>query len=240
MSASLFSLGGLVRGLMALGGSVVFLMAWPVARSALLFQKTDAFYDTVRAGRPFTLQQLQSALATVDAAIAAHPTASRHVQRSELLGAVAATKSLKVSDQQRRAWQQQAKADLELGLGDDPGRSLDWQRLAIMHEWLDGPSRDVPPLLFMSIETGRMMSPLWEPRLRIILDNWGYFSDQEKARLSDYIVEMWRRTDNRYFLFGRAVYDDIDEVILRYVLRHEPNAQEELSKVIAEAKKWRK
>lgn len=236
MNASRLSLGMLMRGLLAVGGIVLLLSSWPVARSALLFQKTDALYAKVREGRPYTLEELQTGIATVDAAIAADPAPFRYVQRSELLGAAAANRALGVGEKQRRAWQLLAKADLERGLANDPARTLDWQRLAIMHEWLDGASRDIPPILFMAIDTGAMMSPLWPPRLRIILDNWGYFTDAQKARLGDYIVMMWRRTDDRRW-FGQAVYDPIDEVILRYVLQHEPRAEEELTKWISAARK---
>ena len=239
MSSSLFSLSVLVRSLTAVGGAVLFFLSWPVAKSALLFQKTDAFYDTMRAGKPYTLQQFQTALATVDAAIATDPGASRHFERSELLGSVAANQSLKVSDQQRRAWQMQAKADLEFGLANDPASTLNWQRLAIMHEWLDGPSRDIPPIIFMAIDTGPMISPLWQPRLRIILDNWGYFTDPEKARLDAYIVLMWRRIDDRR-IFGWVVNDAIDEAILSYALKDEPNAGAELTRLFADLRKWKK
>ena len=225
-----------MRGLLAVGGVVLFLLSWPVAKGALLFQQTDALYAKVRAGQSYSIEELQAAFATVDAAIAASPDPFRYVQRSELLGAVAASQALKVSAEQRRAWQLQAKADLELGLANDPARTLDWQRLAVMHEWLDGASRDIPPILFMSIDMGPMIAPLWPPRLRVILDNWGYFTDEQKARLGDYIAMMWRKTDDRRW-FGHAVYGPIDEVILRYVLRNEPKAQEELTKWILDARK---
>ena len=236
MDLSLLSLSALVRGLLAVGGVALFLLSWPVAKSAVLFQKTDALYAKVRAGRPYTLEELQAGIATVNAAIAADPAPSRFVQRSELLGAAAATRALKVSDEQRHAWQLQARADLETGLANDPARTVDWQRLAIIHEWLDGPSRDIVPLLFMSIDMGPLVSPLWPPRLRIILDNWGYFTDEQKARLGDYIALMWRKAEDRRW-FARNVYDPIDEVILRYVLQHEPGAQEELTKWILDARR---
>ncbi len=238
MDSSLLPLSARVRGLLAVGGVVLFLLSWPVAKSAVLFQRTDALYDKVRAGRPYTLEELQIGIATVNAAIAADPVASRFVQRSELLGAAAATRALKVSDQQRRSWQLQAKADLEHGLANDPARSIDWQRLAIIHEWLDGPSRDIVPLLLMSIDMGPLVSPLWPARLRLILDNWGYFTDEQKARLGDYVVLMWRNTGDRRW-FAHNVYDAIDEVILRYVLQHEPGAQEELTKWILDARQKR-
>ncbi len=228
MTSAQTSLGGLIRALLAVGGIVVLVLAWPVAKSALLFQKTNAFYAKVREGRPYTSAELQANLATMDAAVVARGDAIRHVQRAELLGSVAASLVLKPSDAQRRAWQQQAKADLEFGLGNNPARTIDWMTLAIIHQWLDGPSRDNLPLLFMSIDTGPMMSFLWEPRLRLILDNWGFFSDEQKQRMGDYVVMMWRKSDDRRF-FGRMVYNPIDEVILRYLLQHEPKAMEELT-----------
>lgn len=233
---SLFSLSALVRSLLAVGGVVLCLLAWPVARSALLFEKTSALYTKVRENAPYALADVQAGIATINAAVAANPSASHRVQRSELLGAVAANRALKVSDEQRRDWQLEAKADLVFGLGNDPARTLDWMRLATILQWLEGPSRDIPPVLIMSIDTGPMTSPLWPTRLRLILDNWGYFSDEEKARLGDYVVMMWRRTDDKRWI-GRAVYDPFDLVILRYVLRNEPNSREELAKWISEGKK---
>jgi hypothetical protein len=236
MDVSWLSLSVCVRGLLAVGGVVLFLLSWPVTRGSLLFERTGGLYAKVRENKPYTLTEVQAGIRTINAAIAADPMAFRFMDRSELLGAVAANRALKVSDEQRRVWQRQAKADLIVGLGNDPARTLDWQRLAIIYEWLDGASRDIPPILLMSIDTGPMMSPLWPARLRIILDNWGYFTDQEKARLGNYVVMMWRRTDDRRW-FGYSVYNPIDEVILRYMLGHEPKAQEELTKWIEYARK---
>ena len=236
MNPPLLSLNSLLRALMALGGVALFVLALPVARGAWLAQKDDAFYAKVRTSQPYGLDETHAGIALIDAAVAASPSASRLVQRSELLGALAANMALKVTDDQRLAWRRQARADLEAGLADDPARSLDWLRLAIIHSWLDGPTRKIAELLLVSIDTGRMMSPLWPSRMRMILDNWGYFTDEEKARLNDYIVMTWRQTDDRRW-FGRAVYDPFDEVILRYLLRDVPKAQEELSKWILDARK---
>ena len=235
MNASWLSLSFFVRASLVVGGVVVFLLAWPVARSAVIFQKTDALYGKVGEGAPYTLEELQVAIANVDAAIAADPVAFRYAQRSELLGSAAATPALKVSNEQRRAWQSQAKSDIERSLANDPARTVDWQRLVFLHESLDGPSRDILPILFMSIDTGPMSAWLWPPRVRVILDHWGYFTDEERERLGTYIALTWRKSPDRRW-FGRVVYGPIDEIILRYVLQHEPNAEEELTKWIKQAR----
>jgi hypothetical protein len=226
---SLFSLSTLLRCLLAVGGVVVLALTWPVSRSTWLFHKTEAFYERVGEDKPYTVEEARQAIAAVDAALAASPTASHYVQRSDLLANLAASRTQKFSNEQRRTWHKQAKADLERGLANDPARALDWLRLAIVNQWLDGPSRDIPPLLFMSIDTGRYLALLWPGQFRLILDNWGYVDDEQKAMLSEYIRQMWRLTADRR-PFASRLYDPVDEAILRTVLQGEPGAQEDLTK----------
>ena len=175
----------------------------------MIFQKTDALYGKIRTGKPFTLEELKNGIAAVDAAIAADPVALRYVQRAELLGSAAATRSLKVSEEQRRAWHRQSKADLEFALGNDPARGLDWTRLALARAWVEGPSRDMPPLILMSMDIAPRSASLWPARLHLILSNWGYFTDAEKERLSEHIAMMWRNSTERVWV-ARTIYDPID------------------------------
>ena len=98
-------------------------------------------------------------------------------------------------------------------------------------EWLRQAQADVRQGL------SRMLEYQWPPRTRLILSNWGYFTDEEKAKLTEYVLMTWRlEADRRWF--GRMVYDVFDEVILRSLLRDEPmKSQEELSKYIRDARK---
>lgn len=233
------TLGTIVRLSLLVGGLVLLVLSWPVARGAVLFQKTDAFYARIGAGKPYTIEEWRAALAIVDAAIAADPSSMRYAQRSELFGVAAATRALKVSDEQRRAWLLQAKADVERGLRNDPAHAVEWQRLAVTLEWLEGPSNAILPPLFMAIDMGRMSSPLWAASVRLILDNWGSLTDEQKQRMGDYIAMIWRKSPDRRF-FGTMVYGPIDEVILRMVLQNEPKALDELTMHIKEAQKWKK
>jgi hypothetical protein len=113
---------------------------------------------------------------------------------------------------------------------------MDWLRLAVVRQALDGVGRDVVPPLMMSIETAPMFSPIWEVRLRVILDNWGYFDEQQRARIQSYVLETWRHSSDRLW-FGRTVRDAIDELILRHMLREEPDAIRELTRWIRHTRK---
>ena len=80
----------------------------------------------------------------------------------------------------------------------------------------------------MSIDMGPLLAHLWPNHVRVILENWGYFSDEEKQRLAAHVTMIWRRSQDRRF-FGSVVYVPIDEIILRYLLQGEPKAEQELS-----------
>jgi hypothetical protein len=218
----------LVRGLMAIVGIALVVQGLPVARGALLGQKADAVVAQLRDGRPMTMRDIQAGIASLSEAVAANPTAGRYLLRSELEGGAPLTPALKANREQTYAWVQAARADLELGLANDPARSIDWARLAVMREAYDGPSRKIIELLDMSIRTGPWLSTIWPTRLRLILDTWPYYTEQEKPLVQSYVVEMYRRSKDAR-MFGQVVRDPIDEVILRSLLRDVPGAQETLT-----------
>ncbi len=229
-------LGWLLRGLMAVGGAVLVWQGWPVAASSLQAQRADAVVTDLRKGRPLSLPQVVAGIEALNRAVAADPVAGRHLQRSELLGGGALTPGLKISQSQQDAWLKLARADLDIGLAAAPVRGIDWLRVATVRQAMDSASREVLPPLFMSIETAPLISFVWPARMRIIFDNWGYYSDEQKERLRSHIVRLWRLGGNREW-FGRAVRDPVDELILRFFLRNEPNAQAELGKLITATRK---
>jgi hypothetical protein len=100
-----------------------------------------------------------------------------------------------------------------------------------MTETLDGASRDVLPLLFLSIDYAPIIPQTWPPRLRIILDNWPYFSDAQKERLTGYMALTWRLSEDRRF-FAWAIHSPVDELIIRYFLRDHTDVQAELTQLI--------
>lgn len=226
----------LVRALMALAGIVLILQGLPVARGALQAQKADATVVKLRTHRTLTLDEVTAGIAALGKAIEANPTAGRYLLRSELEGGAALTPELHAPDQQVFAWLRSARADLEIGLANAPARSIDWLRLAAMREALDGPSRDVIRLLNMSIRTGPWLLPVWPTRLRLILDNWAYYDDQQKSEVQAYVVDMWRHTDDRRF-FAWTVHDPVDELIIRSLLRGEPGAQEVMTQWLLQYRK---
>jgi len=221
----------LMRGLMAVAGIVLVWQGLPVARGALRAQRADAVVEKLRDAKPMTVPEVTAGIADLGRAIEANPVAGRYLLRSELEGGAALTPDLHADSQQVYAWMRAARADLEIGLANAPARSIDWLRLAAMREMLDGPSREVIALLEMSIRTGPWIAPVWPTRLRLFLDNWAYYTDDQKAALKTYISTMWRDKHEQY-MFGSVVHDPVDELILRSLLRDEPGAQEELSKWI--------
>lgn len=221
---------------MALGGAALILLAWPVARSALQAQRADSVVNQLRNARPLSMPNVVRAIEALDAAVAADPVAGRHLQRAELLINAALTTHLKPTPEQRKAWLLQAKEDLDLGLGGAPARGMDWLRLAIARQAIDGVGFDVVPPLLMSIDVAPMFSPIWEVRLRVILDNWGYFNEEQRAKIQRYVIKTWRYSTDRLW-FGRTVRDAVDELILRQLLRGEPGGLEELTKWIRHTRK---
>ena len=225
-----------MRALLGVGGVVTALLCLPAARASFESQRADAAMTALREGRPLAPQAVRAAIDAHDRAVAAEDTPARRFKRSEFLAAAALSAQLKTQEPDRSTWLKQAKADLLEGLSRDPARPHEWLSLASVSEALDGPSRDVVPYILTSIRTGRTLSSLWPARMRLILTNWGYFTDEEKKFLNDYVVMTWRLSSERWW-WGRLVFDVFDEVIIRWLLRDEPmSAQEELSKWIKQAR----
>ena len=201
---------------------------YPVALSALQAQKADAVVTKLRRVEKMTAVEVSTGLDALNRAVALDPVAGRYFQRSELEAGGALTQTLDISQAFRTLWVQRAKADLELALAHAPARSVDWLRLAASRQGFEGPSRDVIAPLMMSIETGPWIEPAFSARLRLIVDNWAYFSDAQKAEVQKYTVGMWRNARDPRF-FGYDILNPVDEIIVRTLLRDEAGAQEKLT-----------
>lgn len=219
------------------GGCVVLLyLAWPVALGAWEAQKADAVIFEMRTRQPLKLAAVLAALQALDRAVDADPAAGRRLKRAELLSGAALSRSLPVSNEQRTEWLKKAEADLEFGLANAPARGIAWAQLASVRQALHGASAKVVPALLMSIDTAPMLALLWPPRLQLILDNWRYFTPEERQRVGAHVAETWRLSRDRRW-FAEAVRTPIDELFLRHALSDDPKAGDELGKLILDKKK---
>ena len=228
----------LMRGLMGLGGACLIFVGLPVARGAWEAQKADDVLYDLRMGRHLDLIKVRRAITNLDRAVRVQPVSDRYLERSELLGGAALTVDLKATDKERMEWERRARADLEKGLADAPARGIDWLRLGAMRQIIDGASREVLAPLFLSIDYAPYIPQIWAPRLRLILDAWPYYTDEQKDWLTSYMVETWRiaPAHNHWFM-AQAVHGPADELILRYFLRDVPGAQEEITRLIKDVQK---
>ncbi len=226
----------LLRALLGGGGALLVWVAWPVSKGAWQAQQADPVVTKLRWDYKVDLGDVRLAIESLDRAIAFDPTATRHMQRSELLAAAALVPTFERTPAQRTEWLERAEADLNFGLGNDPGRGVQWLRLAVVRLGLEGPSqRSIAPLL-MSIDTSPMMLPVWQARLQLILDNWQAFTPQQREYVGIYVARTWRLSPNKRW-FAAAIRTPVDELFVRYFVRDEPGAQDELTRLLAEKRK---
>lgn len=225
-----------LRGLLGAGGAIIAFVAWPVANGAWQAQKADAVVSELRTGQALDLASVQAGIAALDRAVAADPVANRRLGRSELLAGAALTTDLPATREQRADWMKQAQGDLDFGLGNAPARGVGWARLAAARQALDGTSAKVVAALMMSIDVAPMMQSLWPSRLQLILDNWQYFTPKERERIAAYVVMTWRMSRDRRWI-ALTIRSPIDELFVRYFVRDEPNAQEELTQWLTRLRK---
>lgn len=232
------SLSWLLRGMLGLGGVILAYQAWPVADGAWEAQKADAVvtqlrnFSELRGGQRATLSDIVAGIGALDRAAAADPVAGRYLQRSELVVGAALEPALNITLDQRVAWLRSAESDLVAGLGGAPARGVAWARLASVRQGLQGSSRGVVEALLMSIDTAPMLKTILPSRLQLILDNWVAFTPEERERLGAYVVTMWRLSYERFW-FVHVIRSPIDELLVRYLLRNEASAQEELTDLLA-------
>lgn len=213
------------------------MVAWPVMNGALHQQRTDAVMFALRTGiEPVRLLAVEQGIVSMDRALAYDPVATRLLLRSELLAGAALSPALQVPNERRQQWMQQAEEDLVAALGDTPARGVGWARLAAARQALGGPSRAVADAVMMSIDTAPMIETLWPARLQLILDNWRFFTPQERQRVEAQVAMNWQRSDDRRW-FASVIRTPVDELFVRYFIRNEPNAQEELAKWLAQLRR---
>ena len=226
----------LLRALLGVGGVALVWVAWPVSKGAWQAQQADVIVTNLRLDYKVDLGDVRLAIESTDRAIGIDPTATRHMQRSELLMAAALVPTFDRTPAQRTEWLKRAEADLNFGLGNDPGRGVQWLRLAVVRLGLEGPSqRSVAPLL-MSIDTSPMMLPIWKARLHLILDNWQVFTPQQREHVGIYVARTWQLSPDKRW-FAEAIRTPLDELFVRYFVRDEPGAQDELTRLLAGKKK---
>jgi hypothetical protein len=226
----------LLRALLGVGGVALVWVAWPVSKGAWQAQQADVIVTNLRLDYKVDLGDVRLAIESMDRAIGFDPTATRHMQRSELLMAAALVPNFDRTPAQRTEWLKRAEADLNFGLGNDPGRGVQWLRLAVVRLGLEGPSqRSVAPLL-MSIDTSPMMLPIWKARLHLILDNWQVFTPQQREHVGIYVTRTWQLSPDKRW-FAEAIRTPLDELFVRYFVRDEPGAQDELTRLLAGKKK---
>lgn len=226
----------MLRGLLGLGGAILAYAVWPVMGGAWQAQKADPVVSLLRDGKPVAAAAMTAAIAALDRAIAADPVAGLHLRRSELLVAAALAPNVDMPVDQRVALLRRAQADLDAGLGGAPARGVAWARLASVRQGLEGTSRRVVDALMMSIETAPLIGVLWPPRLQLILDNWVAFTAEERQSLATYVTRTWRiDRDKRWY--AQVIRSPVDELLVRYLLRDEPKAQEELTQILVRAGK---
>ncbi|MBL6616332.1 MAG: hypothetical protein ISP49_01310 [Reyranella sp.] len=223
----------MLRGLLGVGGAVLAFVAWPVANGALQAQKADTAFFEFRTGQPPDLAGAEAALQALDQGVAADPVAGRRLGRAEMLLAAALTPGLGASADERSKWLNQAQADLDFGLGNAPARGVAWAQLAAARQAIGGPSVKVVAALMMSIATAPMMEVLWPSRLRLILNNWQFFTPKEREQIASYVATTWRQSADRRF-FASVIHSPLDELFVRYFVRDEPGAQQELTKWLAD------
>ncbi len=226
----------MLRGLLGAGGAILAVLAWPVANGAWQAQKADVVVFELRTGQPVQLAEVEAAIAALDRAVAADPVAGRRLGRSEVLAGAAVVPELSATRQQRDEWMKQALGDLDVGLANAPARSVGWARLAAARQATEGTSAKVVAALIMSIDTAPMMEVLWPARLQLILDNWQFFTPKERERIAAYVAMNWRGSSDKAW-FARVIRSPIDELFVRYFVRDEPNAQEELTKWLTRLRK---
>ena len=226
----------LLRGLLGLGGGALVYVGWPVAGGALQAQRADSVVFELRSGIPVTAADLQAALQAMDRAVATDPVAGRRLARSELTAGAALTPGLDMLPAERTEMMKQAAGDLDVGLATDPARSAAWLRLASARQMLEGTSARVVAAVMMAIDTAPMLAPAWPARLQLILDNWRDFTPQQREQVSAYVAAIWRASPDKRW-FATAIRSPLDELFVRYFVRNEPNAQEELTQWLAQLRK---
>lgn len=222
--------------MLGLGGLLLVWFAWPVMKSAWQAQQADGAATALRLNYRLSLDALLNAIDRLGRAVELDPTAGRYFQRSELLVGAALSPNFSPTGQQRAEWLKRAEDDLRAGLGQAPARGIQWLRLSSVRLALGGPSQSSIAPLLMSIDTAPMLLPLWPARLRLILDNWQGLTTAQRETVALYVARTWQLSPNHEW-FADAIRTPVDELFVRYFVRDEAGAQEELTRLLTERRK---
>lgn len=222
--------------MLGLGGLLLVWFAWPVMKSAWQAQQADGATTALRLNYRLSLDALLNAIDRLDRAVDLDPTAGRYFQRSELLAGAALSPNFAPTAQQRTEWLKRAEDDLRAGLGLDPARGIQWLRLSSVRLMLGGPSQGTVEPLLMSVDTAPMLLPLWPARLRLILDNWQALTTAQRETVALYVARTWQLSPNHEW-FADAIRTPLDELFVRYFVRNEAGAQDELTRLLTERRK---
>jgi hypothetical protein len=88
----------------------------------------------------------------------------------------------------------------------------------------------------MSIDTAPVLLPLWPARLRLILANWQALTRDQRERVALYVARTWQLSSSHDW-FADAIQTPGDELFVRYFVRNEPGAQDELTRLLTERRK---
>ena len=110
-------------------------------KSAWQAQQADGAATALRLNYKLSLDALLNAIDRLDRAVDLDPTATRYFQRSELLAGAALSPHFTPTAQQRAEWLNRAEDDLQVGLGHDPAKGIQWLRLASVRLARGGPSQ---------------------------------------------------------------------------------------------------
>jgi hypothetical protein len=226
-----------MRGLTVIGGIIALTQAGPIARAAWQAQYADAVVYRLKTDQPVDTRAVEAGIEALGRAIAIDPVPTRYLDRAGLLGGAALAPPEGLDKQVRIGWEERARADFVTGLAGAPAHGVDWLRLAIMQNDLEGPSRLVVAMMFTSIEMAGGIPQTWQPRLRVILDCWLLLTDQQKERLRTHIAMVWRHSRGDRRLFGYVVRSPADHVILTWFVRDLPGASHELANIITKVSK---
>jgi hypothetical protein len=225
-------LNWLIRGLTVIGGVIALVLAVPVTRASWVAMRADSGPTDLSGQRTLTPAVVQVGVAALSRAIEIDPMPPRYIARGTLLAEAASSSTMKLDAAQRTDLLRRARADFVTGLAGAPARGIDWQRLGVVQDTLEGASPILVAILFTSIEMAPRVPQAFDARLRIILDCWPLLTDQQKARLRVHVVDMWRwsRGDRRFFAYQN--WSEADLLIINWFLREEPGAVQEFADLV--------
>lgn len=203
----------------------------PVAIAAWLALAAEPALDEMRKGHIPSPQSVSESIALLDRAIRWEDTGRRRLDLAALMAISATRTDVAISRDDRLAHLREAERHLLTGLARAPVDGAGWLRLAAVREELHGMGHGVAAALVMSIRTAPIAPRLWSTRLDIILRAVGSLSPAQIEIVSDHVRTIWKGSSNRT-MFALAIQRHGGELFIRYALRDQQGAQEELTELV--------